>query len=87
VFDDAELCSMLSGVRNSSLRLAKLCAVTYFNPEIAKTEPVGCARIPIEEADEPVVIRSLEVARERAQHQINALTFGSSVVAARCCTR
>ena len=52
VYDDAEIRSMLSDVRNTSMRLAKLCGAASFKPEITKTQPVGCARVPVELADE-----------------------------------
>jgi hypothetical protein len=72
---------MLSDVRTTSMRLANLRGAIVFKPEITKTEPVGCARIPAERGDWLVpmhIMYPLEAARELA------LRSSCELDAARC---
>ena len=78
VYDDAEIRGMLSDVRNTSMRLANLRGAIVFKPEITKTEPVGCARIPAELGDGVGPMHPLEAACELA------LRSGCELVAGRC---
>ena len=78
VYDDAEIRGMLSDVRNTSMRLANLRGAIVFKPEITKTEPVGCARIPAELGDGLGPMHPLEAACELA------LRSGCELDAGRC---
>jgi hypothetical protein len=74
VYDDSKIRSMLSDVRNTSMRLANLRGAIVFKPEITKTEPVGCACVAVDLRDETVMMLSLEAAcklalrSERSMH-------------------